>query len=179
MVNTYFKDGDVEKNQHAGVCNLEVFNPTIYKQYVKTTEKILSKYVTFYPHLRSLNGTNAPHEDVLKEFGFLDVNNTIVGAMTAIANQATPSQPSSMSFATISEMIKASAEKIKMEIRKDLEVMPTEVTADAHTYIDIIVDDLKPTLDAKFQAILDSKESTRSLLLEGTPSRRALPPPEN
>ena len=146
---------------------------------LKLLEKILSKYVTFYPHLRNLAETNAPHEDVLKEFGFLNVNNAIVGAMTTIANQATPSQPSSMSFASVSEMIKASAEQINMEIRKDLEVMQTEVTADAHTYADIIVDDLKVTLDAKFQAILDSMESTRSLLLEGTPSCRALPSSEN
>ena len=150
VVNTYFKDGDVEKNQHARVCNLEVLNPTVYKQYIKTTTKILSKYVTFRPHPRSLDGTSAPHEDVLKEFGFLDVNNAIVGAMTAIANQATSSQPSGMSFAIVTELIKANAEQTKMEIRKDLEVMRTEVTADAHTYVDIIVDDLKLTLDAKF-----------------------------
>ena len=180
VVNTYFKDGDVEKNQHAGVCNLEVFNPIVYKQYVKTTTKILSKYVTFRPHPRSLDGTSAPHEDVLKEFGFLDVSNAIVGAMTAIANQATSSQSfGPMSFAIVTKMIKASAEQTKMEIRKDLEVMRTEVTTDAHTYADIIVDDLKLILDAKFQAILDSVESTRSLLLARTPSRKALPPPEN
>ena len=70
-VNTYFKDGDVEKNQHSGVCNLEVLNSTIYKQYVKTTTKILSKYMTFCPHPRSLDGTSTPHEDILEEFGFL------------------------------------------------------------------------------------------------------------
>ena len=99
--------------------------------------------------------------------------------MTAIANQATPFQPSNMSFATVSEMIKASAEQTKMEIKKDLEIMRTEVTVDVHNYADIIVDDLKLTLDAKFQAILDSVESTRSLLLLGTPSRKALPPPKN
>ena len=179
VVNTYFKDGDVEKNQHAGVCNLEVLNPTIYKQYVKTTTKVLSKYVTFRPHPRSLEGTSAPHEDILKEFGFLDVNNAIAGAMTAIANQATSSQPFGMTFAVVTELIKASAEQTNMEIKKDLEVMRTKVTADAHTYADIIVDDLKLILDAKFQAILDSVESTRSLLLAGTPSRKALPPPEN
>ena len=57
--------------------------------------------------------------------------------------------------------------------------MQTEVTVDAHTYPNIIVDDLKLTLDAKFQAILDSMENTRSLLLEGTPSCTALPPLEN
>ena len=175
VVNTYFKDGDVEKNQHVGVCNLKVLNPTIYKQYVKTTIKILSKYVTFRPHLRNLDRISAPHEDVLKEFGFFHVNNAIFGAMTAISNQATSSQPSSMSFAIVSEMIKVSAEQTKMEIRKDLEVMQTEVIADAHTYAHIIVDDLKLTLDAKFQAILDSME----LALEGIPSCRALPPSKN
>ena len=178
VVNTYFKDGDVEKNQHARVCSLEVLNPTVYKQYVKTTAKILNKYVTFRPHPRSLDGTSAPHEDILKEFGFLNVNNAIVGVMTAIVNQATSSQPS-LSFATMLEMINSSAKQTKMEIRKDLEVMRTEVTVDAHTYADIIVDDLKLTLDAKFQAILDSIENTRSLPLEGTPSRRALPSPKN
>ena len=179
VVNTYFKDRDVEKNQHVGICNLEILNPIVYKQYVKTTAKILSKYVTFRPYSRSLDGTSAPHEDVLKEFGFLDVNNAVVGAMTAIANQATPSQPSSMSFAIVSEMIKASVEQTKMEIRKDLEIMQIEVTVDAHIYADIIIDDLNLTLDAKFQAILDSEENTRSLVLEGTPFCRALPPPEN
>ena len=54
--------------------------------------------MTFSPHPRSLDEKSAPHEDVLKDFGFFDVNNAIVGAMTAIANQATSSQPSSMSF---------------------------------------------------------------------------------
>ena len=110
---------------------------------------------------------------------FLDVNNAIVGAMTAIANETTSSQPSGMSFATVSEMIKASVEQTKMKIRKDLEVMRNEVTIDAHIYVGIIVDDLKRTLDAKFKAILDSMESTRNLLLESTPSCRALPPLEN
>ena len=116
VVKTYFKDGDVEKNQHEGVCNLEVLSAIVYKQFVKTTAKILNKYVTFRPHSRSLDGSNAPHEDVLKEFGFLDVNNAIVGAMISMANQATPSQPPDMTFATVSEMIKANAEQTKMEI---------------------------------------------------------------
>ena len=57
--------------------------------------------------------------------------------------------------------------------------MQTEVTIDAYTYADIIVDDLKLTLDAKFQVILDSVENIRSLLLKGTPSHKALPPSEN
>ena len=35
VVKTYFKDGDVEKNLYVGVCNLDVLNPTKYKQFVK------------------------------------------------------------------------------------------------------------------------------------------------
>ena len=70
-----------------------------------------------------------------------------------------------MSFSIVSEMIKTSAEQIKMEIRKDLEVMQTEVIANAHTYVNIIVDDLKLTLDAKFQAILDFVENKRNFAL--------------
>ena len=58
-----------------------------------------------------------------------------------------------------------------MEITKDLEVMQTEVTADSHTYVDIVVDDFKLTLD--------SVESIRSLFLGGTSSRKAQPPLEN
>ena len=131
--------------------------------------------MTFRPHPKSLDGISAHHEDVLKEFGFIDVNNAIVGAMITIANQATPSQSSSMSFATVSEMIKVNAEQTKMEIRKYLEVMGTEVIVDAYTYTDIIVDDLNLTSDAKFKAILDSVENTINLFLEGTPSHRALP----
>ena len=84
----------------------------------------------------------------MKEFGFLNVNSAIAGAMTAIPNQATSFQPSGMSFTIVIELIKASAKQTKMEIKKDLEVMHTEVNADAHTYVDIIVDDLKLTLDA-------------------------------
>ena len=99
--------------------------------------------------------------------------------MIAMVNQATPSQSSDMTFAIVSKIIKANAEQTKMEIWKNLEVMRTKVTANAHTYAEIIVDDLKITLDAKFQVILDSVESTRSLLLLGTSTRRALPPPEN
>ena len=34
VVKTYFKDGNPEGDQHAGACNLEVLNATVYKQYV-------------------------------------------------------------------------------------------------------------------------------------------------
>jgi hypothetical protein len=31
IVQTYFPRGDIARDLHAGVCNLEVINPTVYK----------------------------------------------------------------------------------------------------------------------------------------------------
>ena len=86
VVKTYYKNRVTKKDLLAGVCNLEVLNPTVYKQHVKTTAQIFNKYVTFKPHLRSLDGINEPLKEVLKEFGFLDVNNTIAGTVIALLN---------------------------------------------------------------------------------------------
>ena len=98
--------------------------------------------------------------------------------MTTIANQVASSQSFGMSFVTVSKMIKAYVEQTKIEIMKDLEIVCLEVIVDAHTYANIIIDDLKLSLDAKFKAILDFVENTKNLLLEGTPTCRALPLPK-
>ena len=37
VINTYFPWGDPISDKHARICNLEVLNPTIYKQYIKRT----------------------------------------------------------------------------------------------------------------------------------------------
>ena len=86
VVKTYFKNGNLECNQHVGIHNLEVLNSTIYKLYVKTTVKLFNKSMIFRSHLHIKDGTSAPLEEVLKDFGFLDVNRAIARAMTAIAN---------------------------------------------------------------------------------------------
>ena len=40
VIKTFFKSRDVERDQHVGIYNLEVLNPIIYKQNVKTSAKI-------------------------------------------------------------------------------------------------------------------------------------------
>jgi hypothetical protein len=62
----------------------------MYKQYVRKTVKLLHTYVKFIPHPRSLDGTSPPTEDMLKEFGFVEVNTAIANALTAIANTHPP-----------------------------------------------------------------------------------------
>jgi hypothetical protein len=64
-------------SSHSGIVNVECQFPTTYKQFVKKTFKIHNKYVKFTPHPRSMDGANAPEEDTLQKFGFLDVNTTL------------------------------------------------------------------------------------------------------
>jgi hypothetical protein len=86
VVCTYFPRGLAAKDQHDSICNLEVINPIVYKQYVRKTPKLLHMYTKFTPHPRSLDGTNAPTTELLCEFGFSEVNTAIANALTTISN---------------------------------------------------------------------------------------------
>jgi hypothetical protein len=47
VICTYFPKGSIERNMHDGVCNLEVLNPTVYKQYLYKTIKLFHTYFKF------------------------------------------------------------------------------------------------------------------------------------
>jgi hypothetical protein len=89
MVCTFFPRGNNAKDQHDGICNLEVANPIVYKQYLCKTAKMLHMHVKFTPHPRSLDGTSPPSEASLKEFGFFEVNTAIANAFNVITNGET------------------------------------------------------------------------------------------
>jgi hypothetical protein len=84
VVNTY--DSRAQGELHNGIVNIEVLNSVVYKKFVKTTVKIGGKHVRLTAHPRSLDGTIAPDETLLKEFGFLDVNNAIANAVVTLTN---------------------------------------------------------------------------------------------
>ena len=63
-----------------------MLNPIVYKKFVKTIVKIEGKHVKLTAHPRSLDGTNVPDETLLKEFGFLDVDNAITNAVVTLLN---------------------------------------------------------------------------------------------
>jgi hypothetical protein len=71
-------------SSHSGTVNVECQFPTMYKQYVKKTFKIHNKYVKFMLHPRSMDGTNVLEEDMLRKFGFLDVNTALANTVQAI-----------------------------------------------------------------------------------------------
>ena len=59
---------------HTGVANIECGSAIVYKSHAHKTDRILGKYVTFYPHPKNLDGAIKPRKKTLKKFGFMDVN---------------------------------------------------------------------------------------------------------
>ena len=86
IICTYFPRGNTAKDQHDGICNLEVINPIVYKQYVCKTPKLLHMYAKFIPHPPSLDNTSAPTIELLHEFKFSEVNTAIANALITIKN---------------------------------------------------------------------------------------------
>jgi hypothetical protein len=86
VICTFFSKGNIAKDQHDDICNLEVLNSIVYKQYVRKMAKILHTYVKFTPHPQSLDGTSPPSEASLTEFGFKEVNTAIANTLTGISN---------------------------------------------------------------------------------------------
>jgi hypothetical protein len=82
---------------HNGIANVEVLNPAVYKKFVKTTVKLGGKHIKLTPHSRSIDGTNTPDENTLKEFGFLDVNTAIANGVVIFTNA-----PAAKSHETVS-----------------------------------------------------------------------------
>ena len=75
---------------HIGSANLQCLNPTVYKQFLYKTREIYGKYVTFAPHLRSLEGTAPPTKEKHDQFGFNDISSTLASTIEAIKNAPQP-----------------------------------------------------------------------------------------
>ena len=83
MISTFFK---LEVEKHMDTCNEQCLNATIYKKNSKKNEKILGKYVELCPHLKSLDGINAPSNKELMRLGFFDVNITFTNIVEILEN---------------------------------------------------------------------------------------------
>ena len=76
----------LEGRNHVRSCNAQCLNAAVYKKFSKKNGKILSKYVEFSPHPKSLDGTNAPSNEELVRLGFQDVNTALANTVESIEN---------------------------------------------------------------------------------------------
>jgi hypothetical protein len=180
MVCTYFPQGNSVKDQYDDICNLEVINPIVYKQYVRKWPKLLHMYVKFTPHPRSLDGTSPPIANLLQEFVFFEVNTAITNTLTAISNSGigttTASKPPNLSVTL--EQVTTMIIEAKSEMKEYTAQMKDEAIIETHTYIDIVIEDLKEKLDTRFDQLMELLSSTREVLRSTSP-RAILGAPEN
>jgi ATP phosphoribosyltransferase len=98
--------------------------------------------VQFNLHPRSLDGTAAPSEDTLREWGFQDVNTTLASTAEAIENAtAAPKQRTGTKeeiYSLLKEAIAEDNQMLKQEVRADMQSLREDVLVEAHTYTDIM-----------------------------------------
>jgi hypothetical protein len=180
VVCTYFPRGNTVKDQHDGICNLEVINPIVYKQYIRKSPKLLHMYAKFTPHPRSLDGTSPPSTDLLREFGFSEVNTALANAITTLNNSGTrtttTSKPPTPNVTL--EQVTTMIIKAKSKMKEYTAQMKDEAIIETHTYTDIVTEDLKEKLDSRFDQLMELLSGTRKVL-RGTSPRATLGALEN
>jgi hypothetical protein len=193
VVDTYYNK--VQDELHNGTVNIEVLNPAVYKKFVKTTVKIGGKHVKLTAYTRSLDGTNAPDKTLLKEFGFLDVNNAIANAVVTLTNTPTAKEKEvvirgeletfvkdAQADSTSSNLIQMKQEiraEVREDIRGELQDFKQEILIATQTYTDNLIGKLKLELDSKFETMMSTLNNTRKMLNGDTPTRAALLPPRD
>jgi len=169
VVKTFFKDGDAGRDLHAGVCNIEVLNAVVYKKLVNTNAKLLQKVITFHPHPRSLDGSNAPSDKILKQFGFLDHNTALAGAMTAMANQPHKTQEGAMTRTEIHNLVESLEQKVNEKMAEVESAATSKAIAASQKYTDTMTAGLRGDLNDKLAAIMESLISAKQLINNSSP----------
>jgi DNA anti-recombination protein RmuC len=171
---------------HTGVANVELLNARVYKKFTEKTHKIQNLYVRFNPHPHSLDSTAAPFEDIARvgisrrQHSFGKHSEAIENATAAPKRRAgTKEEISSL----LKEAIAEGNQALKQELRADMQNLREDVRAEAHTYTDIMTQDLRAKIDGQFEsidnqfkALMESLSTTRKMLHD-TPQCLALPPP--
>lgn len=63
---------------HSGIVNLKCLNATVYKQQLRKSARICSKWIEFQPHSNNLDRSAKRDEETIKRIGFSNVNNALV-----------------------------------------------------------------------------------------------------
>jgi hypothetical protein len=180
---------------HDVLVHDKVLNPAVYKNFVKTTVKLGGKHVKMTPHPRSIDGTSAPNENTLKEFGFLDVNTTIANAVVTLANAPAEKPQDTVSRKELEHYVKDAMaesshrdltqlkqdirEEVREDIREELQDFKHDIVSAAQAYTDSLTEKLKLELDSQFEIMMMTLNNTRKMLNGDTPTRAALPPPRS
>lgn len=71
--------------KHGGSYNVQCLNAAVYKKYIRQNHRIVGKYIEFSSHPKSLDGINAPLQQ-LTRLGFYDVTIALANTIQALEN---------------------------------------------------------------------------------------------
>ena len=104
---------------HTGVVNIECGSAIVYKSHTRKTDRILGKYVTFYPHSKSLDEALKSNEKMLKKFNFMDVNVALANIVEAVKKAPQNSKTESDIATLVANEVSKKTKGLKEEILKD------------------------------------------------------------
>ena len=118
----------VQGTTHTSVANIQCESAMVYKSHARKTDRILGKYVTFYPHPKSLDGALKPNEKTLKKFGFMDVNATLANTIEAVKKAPQNSKIESDIATLVANEVSKKTKGLKEEILKDAQEYTNKTT---------------------------------------------------
>jgi hypothetical protein len=74
-------------------------------------------------------------------------------------------------MAQVVHLLDERTEIVKKELKQNIQSLKDDVVAESHTYIDLVTEELRDQLDAKFEEMMGFLSSTRKLLKNGTSPR--------
>jgi hypothetical protein len=153
----------------------------MYKQYVKKTFKIHNKYVKFTPHPCNMDGANAPKEDLLRKFRFLDVNTTLANTVQDIQNAQGPIASTSKKdtsyeaiTAIVKEKLNEEQQQLKRELIGKMRALREETLTAAKAYTDRATENLSDCISLQFEELINNIKTTQKMLKDPN-QRQALP----
>ena len=173
-------------NLHNGSVNIECLNPTVYMQFVNKTHRIHNSHVTFTPHPKSLEGTLPPSDEQQRQFGFYDINTTLVNTLEAIQNAPTgQGKKPRVDVEAIdfkeelnTELKKELKAELTFEFKEEMATQKEEIITTTNTFAQRLNSNLPEVLRKQMAEF--SKEISLAIMgREGGPDLLALPSTSN
>jgi hypothetical protein len=76
-------------------------------------------------------------------------------------------------MAHVVNLLDKRTEIVRKELKQNLQTIKDDAVAEAHTYTDLVTEELREQLDVKFEEMMGFLSSTRKLLQNGTSPRNA------
>jgi hypothetical protein len=76
-------------------------------------------------------------------------------------------------MAHVVNLLDKRTEIVRKELKQNLQTIKDDAVAEAHTYTDLVTEELREQLDVKFEEMMGFLSNTRKLLQNGTSPRNA------